>query len=83
MEEQILLVRRATAANLHHEPPLALALGHLGVLEGVQAAGALEGGARGDGGGTAAGEREGVARELGAAARPTSAAVHVCAFCSR
>jgi hypothetical protein len=45
-----------------------LALLHLGVLEGVQAAGVLEGGARGDGGGTVAGEREGVARDPGAGA---------------
>jgi hypothetical protein len=56
------------AANLHPEPPLALVLLHLGVLEGVQAAGVLEGGARGDGGGVVAGELVGVARELGAGA---------------
>jgi hypothetical protein len=58
LEERILLAQGATAVNLHHDSPLALALGHLGVREGVQAAGVLEGGARGDGGGTVAGERE-------------------------
>jgi hypothetical protein len=53
-EERILLVQGgAPAANLYHEPPLALALYHIGVLEAVQAAGVLEGGARRDGGGTA------------------------------
>ena len=46
----------------------ALAFLHLGVLEGVQAAGVLEGGARRDGGGTVAGEREEVARDPGAGA---------------
>jgi hypothetical protein len=62
----------ALAVNLHHEPPLALALLHLGVLEGVQAAGVLDGGARGDGGGTVAGERVGVARDPGAGAASVS-----------
>jgi hypothetical protein len=51
----------------------ALAFLHLGVLEGVQAAGVLEGGARGDGGGTAAGERKEVARDPGAGAASVSA----------
>jgi hypothetical protein len=51
---------------LRHSPWLALL--HLVVLEGVQAAGVLEGGARGDGGGTVAGEREEVARDPGARA---------------
>ena len=47
----------APAANLHqHDPILALALHHIGAIEAVQAAGVLEGGARGDGGGTVAGE---------------------------
>jgi hypothetical protein len=66
------LVQGAPATNLHHEPPLALALLHLGVLEGVQAAGVLEGGARGDGGGTVAGENSAPAR--------SPSAVDVCAF---
>jgi hypothetical protein len=51
---------------IRHSPWLTLH--HIGVLEAVQAAGVLEGGARGDGGGTVAGERVGVARELGAGA---------------
>jgi hypothetical protein len=38
------------------------------VREGVHAAGVLEGGARGDGGGAVAGEREEVARDPGAGA---------------
>jgi hypothetical protein len=45
VEERILLVQGATASNLHHDPHLALALLHIAVLEAVQAAGVLEGGA--------------------------------------
>jgi hypothetical protein len=41
---------------------------HLGVLEGAKAAVVLDGGTRGDGGGTVAGEREGAARASGAGA---------------
>jgi hypothetical protein len=58
-----MLAQGAPAANLHHDPPLALTPHHLGVREGVHAAGVLEGGARRDGGGTVAGERVGVARD--------------------
>jgi hypothetical protein len=61
-------VRGAPAANLYHDPQLVLALHHIGVLEAVQAAGVLGGGARGDGGGTVAGELVGVAPELGGGA---------------
>jgi hypothetical protein len=56
-------VHGAPAANLHHDPQLVPALHHIGVLEAVQAARVLEGGARGDGGDTVAGELVGVARE--------------------
>jgi hypothetical protein len=48
LEERILLAQGAPAANLCHDPPLGLALLHLGVRGGVQAAGVLEGGARGE-----------------------------------
>jgi hypothetical protein len=68
LEERILLAQGAAAANLYHDPPLGLALLHLGVCEGVHAAGVLEGGARRDGGGAVAGEREEVARDPGARA---------------
>jgi hypothetical protein len=69
------------AANLHHGPPLALL--HLGVREGVQAAGVLEGGARGDGGGAVAGEQEEEARDPGAGAAWPTSALDVCALLSR
>jgi hypothetical protein len=72
LEERILLGKGALAANLHHEPPLALALLHPSAIEGVQAAGFLEGGARGDGGGTVAGEQEEVARDPSAGAASVS-----------
>jgi hypothetical protein len=81
LEERILLAQGAPAANLHQDTPLALALLHRSILEGVHAAGVLEGGARGDGGGTVAGEREEVARDPGAGAVSVSIR-RVCALLS-
>jgi hypothetical protein len=77
LEERILLLRGAPASNLHHDPPLVLALHHIGVLE------VLEGGARGDGGGTVAEELVGVARELGGGAVSVSSIINVSAVLSR